>query len=89
MTFATFSFAQLFHTFNLRSEESLFEIGFFTNNYLVGGVAISILLQLAVLLISPLRVIFEVVSLDVLDWSIVAGLSIVLIIVMELIKRFR
>ncbi|KXS41690.1 MAG: Ca2+-transporting ATPase [Candidatus Frackibacter sp. T328-2] len=87
MTFATLAFAQLFHTFNLRSKASLMEIGFFSNRYLVIGVVVSILLQLAVLLVPFLQKIFEVITLSGIDWLIIGGLAILPIIIVEIFKQ--
>lgn len=87
MAFAVLAFAQLAHTFNLRSDKSLLEIGLFSNQYLVGGVLISALLQFIVLVIPFLQRIFEVVTLGIDDWGIVLGLSIIPILVIEIFKQ--
>jgi Ca2+-transporting ATPase len=55
MAFATLVFSQLFHVFDCKSERhSVFEIGIFSNIYLVLAVACSIFMQLAVIYF-PLR----------------------------------
>ncbi|MBM7623437.1 cation-translocating P-type ATPase [Sporohalobacter salinus] len=87
MAFTVLALAQLAHAFNLRSNKSLLEIGLLSNRYLVGGVLISVLLQIIVLITPFLQQIFEVVALGANDWGIVLGLSIIPILVVEIFKQ--
>lgn len=90
MAFAVLSFSQLCHAQNVRSEsDSLFKTGFFTNKYLVGAIACSLILQLGVMFIPFLRDIFKVVLLNAEQWLIVLALSIAPIAIMEIIKAFK
>lgn len=67
---------ELFLVFSCRSEKSIFQIGFFSNPYLVGAITIVIILQL-LLIYSPFGVLFKLVPLSLGEWgyAILAGLS--------------
>ena len=89
MAFAVLAFSQLIHAHNVRSNtKSLFNIGLFTNRKLLGATAISLIMQLAVLLIPALTKLFKVTSLDAAHWLMVLGLSLVPILIVELVKLF-
>ncbi len=86
MSFSVLSLSQLVHAFNMRSEHSLFKINIFSNKYLVGALLAGIILQSSVILISPLAKIFKVTALNLQQWLIVALLSFVPIVLVELQK---
>ncbi|MBO8126646.1 MAG: cation-translocating P-type ATPase [Firmicutes bacterium] len=73
MAFATLSLAQLFFVFNFRSlTQPLTEVGLFGNPKLVLGVGVSILLQLIVFILPPLREIFGLTLLSPGEvWTVV------------------
>ncbi|MCS7123249.1 MAG: calcium-transporting P-type ATPase, PMR1-type [Candidatus Aenigmarchaeota archaeon] len=76
VTFTVGVMFQLFFAFNCRSEEkSIFSIGITSNKYLILGVFISILMQLLVIYTPFLQPIFGTVSLNIIDWLIIVGLS--------------
>jgi len=83
MCFMVLSIAQLFHAFNMRSENSIFSINPLGNRYLVGALFAGIFLQVAVATIPALYSIFRVVPLDLQQWGIVFLLSILPIIIIE------
>ncbi len=86
MSFATLAFAQLFQALNVRSSESLFRVGLFSNKYMVLAVAGSISLQLLVMLVPFLQGVFEVTPLGLAHWEVVIALALVPVIVGELQK---
>lgn len=87
MAFAVLAFSQLIHAYNVRSNtKSIFNIGLFSNRRLLGATAVSVLLQLAVLLIPALNKLFKVTSLDAVHWLIVLALSFVPILIVEVVK---
>ncbi|MBU0754434.1 MAG: cation transporting ATPase C-terminal domain-containing protein, partial [Planctomycetes bacterium] len=56
--------SKLFHAFNLRHEKkSLFQIGPFTNKFLVGALLFGLLLQTAVIMLPGISVVFKVLPL--------------------------
>ena len=90
MAFATLTFSQLFHAFDVRSEEtSLFRLGVFSNGAMNKAFVVGLALQLAVLLLPPLQSAFSVVSLDRTCWLTVLGLALTPLVVCEVEKAVR
>jgi len=83
MAFATLSISQLVHAFNIRSEESIFKIKVFENRYLVGALIVGVLLQISVISIPAVAGMFRVSPLNAQGWLIVAGLSLLPILIVE------
>ncbi|NLW91301.1 MAG: cation-translocating P-type ATPase [Syntrophomonadaceae bacterium] len=76
MALTTLVFAQLFYVFECRSEHlSPFELGFWSNPYLVGAVACSTVMQMAVLYLPGLQQIFHTVALIAWQWILILLLS--------------
>jgi len=72
----TLIMSQLIHVFECRSEtHSIFEINLFTNLYLVGAVAISVAMLIAVIYIPFLQGVFHTEALGVFEWLIVIFFS--------------
>lgn len=89
MAFAVLSLSQLVHSFNMRSEHSIFKTGLFSNKALWGAFIVGTLLQVSVISIEPLANLFKVVPLSFVQWEIVAGLSLVPLLTVELEKSFK
>lgn len=87
MCFAVLSFSQLVHSFNMRSEHSLKNIGVFSNRKLFISVLLCIALQISVIALPVLQPIFHTTSLSVTQWIIVVFLSLIPIPLVELEKR--
>ena len=64
MAFISLSMLELVHSFNVRSEESLFKAGLFKNKYLIGAFLIGTILQVGVVVIPKIADIFDVVLLN-------------------------
>ena len=89
MAFATLTFCQLFHAFDVRSEhQSLLSLGVFTNPAMNQAFVVGAALQLAVLLLPPLMGVFHVTFLTFQQWLVVVILSITPVVVTEVEKRF-
>ena len=87
MAFIILAFSQVIHSLNMRSDRSLFDIGFFTNKKLNLALLGSTLLMLLVLF-TPLCTIF---GLTILKWQLYAisfALVLVPLFVMEIAKIF-
>ncbi len=68
MVFMMIIFFELWLVLSCRSDKyPIWNIGFFSNKYLVGAIALSILLQLLILY-TPLAIYFKVVPLSLYDW---------------------
>ena len=90
MAFATLTMSQLFHAFNVRSEErSLFSQGIFSNPAMNRAFATGFVLQLAVLLIPPLQGVFSVIPMTGVQWITVLALAMTPIPICEAEKWFR
>jgi Ca2+-transporting ATPase len=87
MAFAVLSLSQLFHSFNMRSERSILEIGLFTNMKLFLSFIFCTFLQVIVISYEPLAAIFKVIPLTGLQWIIVFALAFIPIIIIEMQKR--
>lgn len=90
VAFSTLGLIQLTHAFNVRSDrKSIFQIGLFSNMYLIGAIATSVVLQLIVIVIPELNGIFRVVQLDARQWLLVLAFSLAIVPVVELVKLFQ
>lgn len=87
MAFMVLSLSQIVQAFNMRSEHSLFHIGPFTNHKLNWACLISVLL-VALVLFTPVGILFELVSLFPQLYLVGLGLALVPVLVMELSKKF-
>lgn len=90
MAFATLTFSQLFHAFDVRSETTpLFRLGWFSNPAMNRAFLAGAALQGAVLLAPPLQGVFAVVPMDLAQWGIVLGLALTPLVVCEAAKLLR
>jgi len=90
MAFATLTLSQLFHAFDVRSEDrSIFSIGPLTNPAMNKAFLVGMALQLAVLLFPPLMEVFSVVALTGREWLCVAVLSLTPVVICEGEKAIR
>ncbi len=72
MAFCTLVFSQLFHVLDCKSEtRGIFEVGIFSNLYLVGAITISSLMQLAAVYLPVMRPIFKTVPLAGMHWVVI------------------
>ena len=90
MAFATLTLCQLFHAFDVRSEEhSLFHIGVFSNPAMNRAFLVGLGMQLAVLCLPPLQRIFQTVPLNPVEWAVVLLLAVTPVVVCEVEKLLR
>jgi P-type Ca2+ transporter type 2C len=83
MAFAVLSLSQVVHTFNMRSERSVFRAGLFANPKLVLAAVACVLLQVAVIAVQPLAAVFKTAVLTGRQWIVVAVLSFMPLAVVE------
>ena len=77
MAFATLTLSQLFHAYNVRSEDkSLFSIGVGSNPAMNRAFLIGLAMQVAVLTLPPLQRVFSVVPLGAVQWLVVLVLAV-------------
>ena len=90
MAFATLTFSQLFHAFDVRSEDTpLFRLGVLSNKAMNKAFLAGAALQAAVLLAPPLQGAFSVVPLALEQWGMVLALALTPLVVCELAKGLR
>lgn len=89
MAFVTLSMLELIHSFNVRSEESIFKIGIFKNIYLVGAFILGTILQISVVAIPQIAKIFDVIPLNKTQWIYTILISISPIFIMEIQKKIN
>ena len=90
MAFATLTFCQLFHAFDVRSEtQSIAHIGLLSNPAMNKAFLVGMALQLAVLLIPPLQAVFQVCPLSGMEWLCVLGLSLTPLAICEIEKAVQ
>ena len=87
LAFMTLSLSQIVQAFNMRSDRSLFKIGFFTNRKLNMACLASVAL-VALVLFTPLSIPFGLMTLAPQLYLIGLALSLVPLFVMELSKAF-
>lgn len=87
MAFLAIGFLELVHSFNIKSEKSIFKSGIFENKYLIGSFILGIFIQAIVVVIPVLANMFEVVPLNINQWVITIGISLLPILIMELQKK--
>ncbi len=85
MAFAVLAFSQIVQAYNMRSDRSLFKIGVFTNKKLNQAAAIAVILM-AIVLFTPVSVVFGLVYLPWYLYLIALGLIFVPFVVMETVK---
>lgn len=87
MAFMVLSISQLFHSFNLRSRtHSIFEVGVCKNRWLLLTLLFGITLQVAVCQLPFFQILLKTVPLTMMEWGIVFGLSISVIVINEISK---
>ena len=87
MAFLTLSGAQLVHAFNIKSNHSILNKTILNNKYLLGSLAIGLLLQLSIIYIQPLASLFSLTALNGSQLLISLGLTLVPLIIIETLKK--
>ena len=80
---------ELIHSFNIKSEKSIFETGIMENKYLLGSFVLGMLMQIIVVIVPALADIFQVAPLNVNQWIITIAISLLPIPIMELQKKIN
>ncbi len=87
MAFISIGLLELVHSFNIKSEQSIFKVGILENKYLIGSFILGFLMQIIVVLIPSLANIFKLVPLNKTQWIVTLAISILPIIIMEIQKK--
>jgi calcium-translocating P-type ATPase, PMCA-type len=89
MAFISLGMLELIHSFNVKSEESIFKVGLFENKYLLGAFVLGTVLQLGIVFVPRLAEIFKLTQLNATQWLITIAISIAPIIIVEIQKKFN
>lgn len=89
MAFVAMAMLELVHSFNVKSEESIFKVGITENKYLVGAFILGTLLQIVVVMIPVFADIFKLVPLNLTQWLYTLGISILPLIIIEAQKKLN
>ena len=87
MAFIAMGLLELVHSFNIKSEQSIFKTGILENKFLIGSFVLGFLVQTIVVLVPNLAQIFKLVPLNQIQWFITLGISILPIPIIELQKK--
>ncbi len=89
MAFLTMSMAEIFHSFNMRSQRhSIFSMRK-QNGYLIGAMLVSLLLTTAVIYIPALAFAFQFEEISLLEYSVALLLAFSVIPIVEIVKAFQ
>ena len=89
MAFVSLGVLELVHSFNIKSEQSIFKMGLFENKYLIGSFILGIILQVGVVILPGVATYFKLVPLNGIQWFYTMGISILPIIIIEIQKKFN
>nr|WP_254904844.1 calcium-translocating P-type ATPase, PMCA-type [Clostridium tyrobutyricum] len=90
MALATLVMSQLIHVFECRSENhSIFQINLFSNKYLLGAIAASICMILAIVYIPFLQNVFHTSAMNLIQWGIVIFFSGIIALINSLYLYFK
>ena len=86
MAFLTLSSTQLFHAYNVKSHHSVFSPKSYKNKFMNFAFIVGFALQIAVIYIPGIQDLFEFASLNIAQFGICIGLSLVMVVIQEIIK---
>ena len=86
MAFISLGLSELIHSFNIRSEESIFKAGLFENKFLIMAFLGGTFLQTIVVVVPQFAQIFKLTNLTVKQWLYTIGISFTPIILIEIQK---
>ena len=89
MAFVTLGVSELIHSFNIKSEQSIFKAGILENKFLIGSFVLGTFMQVIVVVVPPIAEIFKLVTLSSQQWIYTAIISIMPIVIIEIQKKFE
>ena len=87
MAFIAIGMLELVHSFNIKSEQSIFKTGILENKFLIGSFILGVFVQTIVVIVPTFAEIFKLVPLNNIQWIITIIISILPIPIMELQKK--
>ena len=89
MAFVAIGLLELVHSFNIKSEKSIFKVGILENKFLIGSFILGFFVQTIVVIVPTFAEVFKLVPLNKIQWFITIIISILPIPIMELQKFFN
>ena len=89
MAFVALGLLELVHSFNVKTEESIFKTGLFENKFLIGSFILGTLLQIIVVIVPYFANVFELVPLNFTQRIYTILISIIPIFVVEIQKKLK
>ena len=89
MAFVSLGFLELVHSFNIKSEQSIFKSGVLENKYLILAFILGTLLQMIVVIVPVFADIFKLVPLNSTQWLYTWIISLSPILIMEIQKKLN
>lgn len=89
MAFMVLGTSQVFQSYNMRSNHSLFKIGVFSNKMLNKAALVSLGLMMVVLFIPPITTIFGLVALPLKYYAFSLAISFIPVVVIETLKAME
>ncbi len=87
MAFVAMGLLELVHSFNIKSEQSIFKVGIFENKFLIGSFILGLFVQTIVVVIPTFAEVFKLVPLNQAQWLITLGIAILPIPIVEIKKK--
>ena len=89
MAFLTLSSTQLFHAYNVKSDHSVFSTKSYKNKFMNFAFIVGFLLQIVVIYTPGIRDLFEFQPLNIGQFGICMGLSLVMVVIQEIVKLVK
>lgn len=88
MAFMTLAATQLFHSYNVKSDRTIFQRGTLRNRFLNIAFLVGFAMQLIVIYVPGINTVFNTVALSAVQLTISVGLAFGMVVVMEIYKLF-
>ena len=86
MAFVTLSLTQLFHSYNVKSDGSVFRKETFDNKFLNLAFVVGVAMQMLVVYVPGLNGVFQSVALSISQLGIAVGFAFGIVVIMEIYK---
>ena len=89
MAFVCLGMLELVHSFNIKSDKSIFKVGIFENRFLIGEFLLGTILQCGIVFVPMFTKIFKLAQLNIIQWVYCIIISILPIFIIECQKKFN
>ena len=89
MAFVCLGMLELVHSFNIKSDKSIFKVGIFENRFLIGAFLLGTILQCGIVFVPMFTKIFKLAQLNIIQWGYCIIISILPIFIIECQKKFN